>query len=149
LRYRFGAVHQTESDKQMSVRPTLRVALLRGLHLKCPNCGQGKLFRAYLKPVNVCNACHEPLGHIRADDGPAWLTILVSGHVIGPGLVLTQMRGLLSVWQGFAFWMTATIIMVLALLPYSKGVFIALLWQTRGPGSELEAQPPAQDASKT
>ena len=57
-------------------------AVLRGLRGRCPHCGQGHLFRAYLKPVDACSVCHEPLKHIRADDGPAWLTILIVGHAV-------------------------------------------------------------------
>jgi uncharacterized protein (DUF983 family) len=118
-------------------RPTLGAALLNGLRLKCPNCGKGALFRAYLRPVEACAHCGEALGHIRADDGPAWLTILVTGHIIGPGLVLTQMRGMLNIWQGALLWLSLSIFLMATLLPRAKGVFIALLWQTKGPGSQL------------
>ena len=116
----------------MTQNPPLSLVLYRGLRLKCPRCGVGQLFRAYLKPVDTCSFCGDPLGHIRADDGPAWLTILITGHIIGPGLVLTQMRGLLSVWQGAAVWLTTAIIITFCLLPRAKGVFIALLWKTEG-----------------
>jgi uncharacterized protein (DUF983 family) len=95
------------------------------------------LFLAYLKPVDACAHCGEALGHIRADDGPAWLTILVTGHIIGPGLVLTQMRGMLNIWQGALLWLSLSIVLMATLLPRAKGVFIALLWQTKGPGSQL------------
>lgn len=115
---------------------TLRTALLRGLKGSCPNCGQGALFRAYLKPVDACSVCHEPLGHIRSDDGPAWLTILVVGHLVVPLVLIVQPRVNWSDWVAFGFWSVFALSLVLLLLPRSKGVFIAAIWKTKGPGSE-------------
>ena len=47
----------------------LLAAALKGLRGRCPNCGQGKLFRAYLKPVDCCDACGHNWSEVRADDG--------------------------------------------------------------------------------
>ncbi|MEQ1890233.1 MAG: DUF983 domain-containing protein [Alphaproteobacteria bacterium] len=111
-------------------------ATLRGFTGRCPNCGQGKLFRAFLKPVDHCSVCQEPFGHIRADDGPAWLTILIVGHLVIPLLVLVERRTSWPDWVAMGFWSTLVAVLVLVLLPRSKGAFIAAIWQTRGPGSE-------------
>ena len=115
---------------------TLATALLRGLKRRCPNCGEGALFHAYLKPVDKCSACHEPLGHIRADDGPAWLTILVAGHLIVPLVLLVQPVLDWPDWLALLVWSVISLSLVLLLLPRSKGVFIAAIWKTKGPGSE-------------
>ena len=42
------------------------------------------MLRDYLKVRESCPVCGEALHHQRADDGPAYLTILVVGHVLGP-----------------------------------------------------------------
>src|SRR5215471_19038904 len=55
-----------------------RTALLRGFKCRCPNCGQGKLFRAYLKVVDRCAVCGEDYSHQRADDAPAELITIAS-----------------------------------------------------------------------
>lgn len=47
--------------------------LSRGFKRRCPSCGTGHLFRAYLKQVEHCDTCTEKIGHIRADDFPAYL----------------------------------------------------------------------------
>ena len=60
----------------------LRTALLRGWRRKCPNCGQGALLKSYLKVNDTCTVCREELHHHRADDGPAYLTILIVGHLM-------------------------------------------------------------------
>ena len=59
-------------------------AMGRGLHGQCPACGQGKLFRAFLKPVDACAACGEDYTHQRADDFPPYIVILLLGHILAP-----------------------------------------------------------------
>lgn len=116
---------------------SLAKAVRRGLFGRCPKCGDGKLFRAFLKPVDHCSNCREPLGHIRADDGPAWLTILVVGHLVVPILFMVEQRTTWPEWAAMTFWPALVVMLTLLLLPRSKGAFIAVIWQTKGPGSEI------------
>ena len=53
------------------------LALRRGWSCRCPNCGTGRLLQSYLKVNDHCAACGEDFSHQRADDGPAYLTILI------------------------------------------------------------------------
>ncbi|MDP1670554.1 MAG: DUF983 domain-containing protein [Alphaproteobacteria bacterium] len=112
-------------------------ATLRGFAGRCPNCGTGKLFRAFLKPVDRCANCGEIFGHIRADDGPAWLTILIVGHLIVPALFMVEQRTSWPEWVAMTFWPALALVLVLMLLPRSKGAFIAAIWQTGSAGSEI------------
>jgi len=123
---------------------TMRDAVLRALVGRCPCCGKGKLFRAYLKVVDACAVCGHDLSAYRADDGPAYFTILIVGH-----LVVAPLLFIPFVWQGpIAVVLPLTLIPVaaitLALLPRVKGAFVGLLFalKTTGehpPGSELAA----------
>ena len=124
------------SEHPMGAKADVKTAMLRGLTHKCPNCGKGKLFRAYLKPVAECSACGERLDRFPADDGPAYLTILVVGHlVVGPLLafdfIFTQPPEVV---------IPATLIpltvLSLLLLPFFKGAFIGLLWHHSMKNSE-------------
>jgi len=73
-------------------RPTrdMRNALLRGFMCRCPNCGRGKLFRAYLKVVDRCAVCGEDFSHQRADDAPAYFVILIVGHLVVPWVLIVE-----------------------------------------------------------
>jgi uncharacterized protein (DUF983 family) len=119
----------------------VRTAITHSVRGHCPSCGEGKLFRAYLKQVEHCSTCNERLGHIRADDGPAWLTIMVVGHIVVTALVLA-----LATWDA-ADWIFMTVFPALALamilwfLPMAKGLFIGIIWATGAPGSETDAKP--------
>lgn len=109
--------------------------LKRALAGRCPNCGKGPLFRAYLKPVDHCTACGERYGHIRADDGPAWLTILVVGHICAFLLLVVLPRTNWPEWVSMIVWPVTALGLALILLPRAKGLFIALIWRTNCTGA--------------
>jgi uncharacterized protein (DUF983 family) len=109
----------------------LRQALLRGWRRRCPNCGTGSMMQGYLSVREACPNCAEPLHHQRADDGPAYLTILVVGHLMAPILLFTYTH-----WRPeplpFALALSAgTIGLSLYLLPRLKGGLVALQWAKR------------------
>ncbi|MCU0828696.1 MAG: DUF983 domain-containing protein [Tabrizicola sp.] len=117
--------HPDEDDRP--VRP----ALLRGWRRRCPNCGAGPMLRGYLTVRDTCPVCGEALHHHRADDGPAYLTILIVGHLLAPILlfVFTKWRPeplLLAV-----IFSVGTVALSLYLLPRLKGVLVALQWAKR------------------
>ncbi|MFY9287963.1 MAG: DUF983 domain-containing protein [Alphaproteobacteria bacterium] len=120
----------------MSSKISLSSVLGRALRERCPHCGQGRMFTSYLRIVSACSVCGEKFGHIRADDGPAWITILLTGHIIVPLLVHIQSRVEWPMWQSMLIWITATTLLALALLPRSKSVFVSIIWYTKSPGSE-------------
>ena len=106
-------------------------ALWRGFRMRCPRCGEGPMLRAYLKIRDACPQCGEPLHHARADDGPAYLTILVVGHVMAPILlwVYPAFRpSPLTMAVGFSILCVA---LSLALLPRFKGIIVAVQWAHR------------------
>jgi uncharacterized protein (DUF983 family) len=114
-------------DPAPSARPDLWTAIKRGLVGRCPICGQGKLYRAYLKLSDRCSGCGAPLAEFRADDGPAWATILIVGHLIVPFLIIAA-RSDAPNWVYIVVLFPLIIALTLALLPRVKGVFVALLW---------------------
>ena len=87
-----------------------RQAVARGLKGRCPHCGRGRLFRAFLKPVDRCEVCGEDLHHQRADDLPPYIVITIVGHVVVGGLLLAEKYGDWPMWWHMALWPTLTII---------------------------------------
>ncbi len=111
----------------------LKTAMRRALMDRCPCCGQGKLMRGYLKQVEACSVCGERLGHIRADDAAPWLTIILVGHVFLPFAFMVNVD-FLPTWAAMLIWSACFCAIALAVLPFSKRLFIGILWQTRAPG---------------
>lgn len=106
-------------------------AIKRGLLCKCPRCGQGKLFRTFLKPVEHCAVCKEDFTPQRADDLPAYLSIVVVGHIVVGGFMLTDQSVSWSKWVHLAIWTPLTLILALATIQPIKGAVIGLQWARR------------------
>jgi uncharacterized protein (DUF983 family) len=125
----------------MSSSPSRFASILRGFSQRCPKCREGRLYRKYLKVNERCPACGHELGRYRADDGPAYFTILAAGHlVVGPMLLFPW------IWRApVALVLPATLIPLLVfsllLLPRIKGALIGLLYSLRIDGE----QPPASE----
>lgn len=103
-------------------------ALLRGARLKCPACGTGRLFRAYLKVADTCPDCQEALHHHRADDAPPYLTMVIVGHVIVAGVLALEQAVAPPQWLHMALWLPLTVLLSLVLLPRIKGSIVGLQW---------------------
>lgn len=106
-------------------------SMRRGFLRRCPNCGQGHLFTGYLTVSGNCPVCREDLHHHRADDGPAYLTILLVGHLMAPLLlyVFTMYRPEPLV-LGTVF-TVGCVALSLFLLPRFKGLVVAIQWAKR------------------
>jgi uncharacterized protein (DUF983 family) len=103
-------------------------SLLRGAMLKCPACGIGSIFRRYLKIADACPHCGEDLHHHRADDAPAYFTIVIVGHIVVSLVLAVEMAYRPAIWVHMALWLPLTVILTLLLLPTVKGVLVALQW---------------------
>ena len=106
-------------------------AMRRGFLLRCPNCGQGRLFRSFLKVADQCPACEEALHHQRADDAPAYFTIVIVGHVIVGGVLSLERSMAPATWVHALIWLPLTLICTLWLLPRVKGSLVGLQWALR------------------
>ena len=106
-------------------------ALRRGWQLRCPNCGAGPMLRGYLKVRDNCPVCGEALHHHRADDGPAYLTILIVGHLMAPLLLFTFTHWRPEPLVLASVFSVGTVALSLFLLPRLKGALVALQWAKR------------------
>lgn len=121
-------------------RPTGQ-AMRRGAFGKCPACGEGRIFLSYLKVRDHCEHCDAPLHHQRADDGPAYLTVLIVSHLLGPTLLavfIAYRPSPITMLIGFGI---GAIAASLALLPLIKGAMIGLQWARRMHGFGIDAEP--------
>lgn len=104
-------------------------AMGRGLKMKCPHCGTGDLFSRFLKVADRCPACREEFHHHRADDFPAYLVIVVVGHIIVPAILAVELAYAPPTWLQLVVWLPLTLIGSLGLLQPTKGAIVALQWQ--------------------
>ena len=107
------------------------LAMRRGWRLRCPSCGNGRLFGKFLKVNPTCPACGEELHHQRADDAPPYFTILIVGHVVVPLMFWLERDYAPAEWVHAAIFLPLTTILSLYLLPRIKGALIGLQWARR------------------
>jgi uncharacterized protein (DUF983 family) len=120
-------------------------ALLRGLRGRCPNCGRGQIFRAFLKVADTCSVCGEAFHHHRADDAPAYFVILIVGHIVVPLALTIELVYRPPYWIELAFWLPATAALALLLLQPVKGGIVALQWAYRMHGFDPDAEDGASE----
>lgn len=84
--------------------------------------------RGYLTVRDSCPVCNQELFHHRADDGPAYLTILIVGHLMAPIIlwVFTTYRP--DPWVLATGLSIGTVALSLFLLPRLKGAVVAIQW---------------------
>lgn len=119
---------QQFTDHSVAVERELWPAVARGFRRKCPKCGSGPIFKSYLKLRDTCPACREDLTPARADDGPAYLTILIVGHLMAPLLHLVFVMWRPEPLVLFTVFAVGCVTLSLYLLPRLKGAIVGFQW---------------------
>ncbi|KQU69960.1 hypothetical protein ASC75_07405 [Aminobacter sp. DSM 101952] len=133
----FGDDHQLVPREARPVWPAIK----RGLLCRCPNCGEGKLFASFVKTVDRCSVCREEIFHHRADDLPAYLVVVIVGHIVVGAFMAVEAKVTLELWQHLLIWVPLTIVSALALLRPMKGGVVGMQWALymHGFGGEEDA----------
>jgi len=118
-------------DSATGEKRNVWLALKRGFRGRCPRCGEGKLFRAFLKVDNACSVCCQDFTAHRADDLPAYLVIIIVGHIVVPLALMIETEYAPPVALQLAIYVPLTLIFSLILLQPVKGAVVGLQWALR------------------
>ncbi len=116
-------------------------AMKRGFRGRCPRCGEGKLFRAFLKVDSTCSVCGLDFTPHRADDLPAYLVIVIVGHIVVPLALMIETNFAPPVALQLSIYLPLTLILSLLLLQPVKGAVVGLQWALRMHG--FDENPPS------
>jgi uncharacterized protein (DUF983 family) len=129
-------------DSAPAAKRDIWTAMKRGFRGRCPRCGEGKLFRAFLKVDNNCSVCGLDFTPHRADDLPAYLVIVIVGHLMVPLVLMIETNYSPPVALQLAIYLPATLIASLLLLQPVKGTVVGVQWALRMHGfDELNPEP--------
>lgn len=107
-----------------------RSVVWRGLRLRCPVCGQGKLFRTYFRMHETCSVC----GVGFAREHGQWVGSLdINTFVVAFGLMIAS--AFAPAWPlpiTLAVWGAAAILVPLATFRFSRGLWTAIVHLTGG-----------------
>ena len=123
---RDGSVAETDALTPWPNPPFL-TQIGRGLAGKCPACGQAPLFAGYLRVVPACACCGAPLGELRSDDAPPYITILIVGHIVIGLLLIMETDFSPALWLEAAILLPLTLVLTLALLRPVKGATVGVM----------------------
>ena len=98
---------------------------------KCPRCGEGKLYKGFLKIADRCEACDLDYGFADSGDGPAVFVIMIVGFLATGGVLYTEFAYEPPLWLLVGLWGPLTIAMCLAGLYWLKGALIAQQYYTK------------------
>lgn len=96
-----------------------------GLRCRCPRCGQGKLFRSYLKIADRCEACGLEFGFADPADGPAFFVMTAVGILVIAAWAVWAVVGQPPIWLQVAVVWPALLIGCLGSLPPTKAWLVA------------------------
>jgi len=119
------------ADSNPAAKRDLWSALRRGLRGRCPRCGEGKLFRAFLKVNDRCSACGQDFTAHRADDLPAYLVIVIVGHIVVPAVLWIETNYSPAIPLQLAIYLPFTLVASLLLLQPVKGAVVGMQWALR------------------
>ncbi len=102
-----------------------------GLFCRCPRCGEGKLFRSFLKVAERCASCGLDLGKEDSGDGPAVFVMFITGPVVVGLALWTEITFHPPYWLHFVLWIPTVLGLSLAVLQPLKALLIALQYRHR------------------
>jgi uncharacterized protein (DUF983 family) len=126
-------------DSARAKKRNVWTAMKRGFRSRCPRCGEGKLFRAFLKVDDHCSACGLDYTPHRADDLPAYLVIVIVGHIVVPVVLWVETNYSPAIWLQLSIYLPLTFIASLALLQPVKGAVVGVQWALRMHGFDENA----------
>ncbi len=116
--------------------PDFWTSIFRGWRGRCPRCGAGSLFSSFLKMQSNCPSCGLAFEPFRADDAPAYFTILAVGHIVVPMVLAFEKYGNQPpLWAHALLW-----------LPLSVGARPAAPAAHQGRGNRTAVDPECCDA---
>jgi uncharacterized protein (DUF983 family) len=114
----------------MTGKSNIALGVRRGVSLRCPHCGDGRLFGRFLKVSDHCETCGEDNSRYPSDDAPPYITVVLIGHLLLPLAIWTQEGWSLNLWVTFAIWLPLMVASTVAMLPFVKGAVVGFAWAT-------------------
>ncbi|WP_395672555.1 DUF983 domain-containing protein [Phenylobacterium sp.] len=99
--------------------------LIAGLRCRCPRCGQGRLFRSFLKIADRCEQCDLDFSFADPADGPAFFVMTGVGILVITVWAVWAVASNPPIWAQFAVVMPALLIGCLGTLQPVKAWLVA------------------------
>lgn len=102
-----------------------------GLAGLCPRCGQGHLFKGFLKIRPACERCGLDFTFADTADGPAFFVMSIVGILVVGLALWVELTYEPPLWVHLILWAPLSILLCLALVRPLKGMMAALQFAHR------------------
>ncbi len=92
------------------------------------------MFKSFLKPSPSCAHCGASWDLSRADDFPAYIVILLLGHILVPLMIEVNRAFAIPLGVQAALWPCLAVILALLMIQPAKAMVIAFQWSRRMDG---------------
>lgn len=118
-----------------------KVSPLRaGLSCRCPQCGEGPVFKSYLGLAPKCTSCGADFSKADSGDGPAFFVMFLVGILVTPPVLLVQVLFDPPAWVQVLIWSPIIILLAIWLLRPFKSLLFALQWSNKAEQAQWEDQ---------
>ena len=128
-------VHQSPAPPAVS-------PIVAGLTCKCPRCGKGKLFGAFLSLRPRCDRCDLDYAFIDSGDGPAVFIILLAGFIVVGCALVVEVKYQPPFWVHAVLWIPLIAATTLLPLRPMKSLLIALQYHHKAAEGQLVGREP-------
>jgi len=117
------------SERLIPYRPAFQAAIGRGLRLRCPRCGDGRLYRTFFRMNRTCPLC--ALAYYRESGyyvGAMMINYGITAFLVVVAYLLSRLMP--GMWHAspewkIATWMCAAILVSLLLVRTTRGLWLA------------------------
>jgi len=108
-----------------------------GLLGRCPQCGEGRLFRGFLALRPCCERCGLDFAFADSADGPAFFVMFLAGFIVAGSALAVEILYAPPYWVHALLW--GPLILITTLLPLRpvKGLLIALQYHHKAAESRF------------
>lgn len=124
---------------QMSVMSNIS-PISTGLSERCPTCGEGRIWRGYLKLKPSCAACGQDFTQTDTADGPAFFVGFAVLIIFAPFGFIIGMADQ-PIWAKLLWMLLLTIVTIVAslvMLPKAKSLMVSLQIANKAKEAELD-----------
>ncbi len=114
--------------------------LSAGLNCRCPECGEGPVFKTYLGIAPGCTSCGADFSKADSGDGPGFFVMLLVGLLVTPPLLVVQVVFDPPAWLQMLIWTPVVVLLTVWLLRPFKAVLFALQWKNKAEEARWEDQ---------
>jgi uncharacterized protein (DUF983 family) len=124
---------RSDDDRYMPQPP-----ISTGIRGRCPRCGQGRLFRAFIELPEHCEACGLDYSFADAGDGPAVFVIMIAGFLVLGFALWLEFTYEPPLWVHLLVSLPVLIVICGGLLRVLKGVLICLQYRHKAAEGRLD-----------